>query len=367
MKKILNVIYFLAGFALGLRLGEYLAQGELLSRLFGVDFTQNAPHISLLIIFGIIIGIIFLSIIPYIIRGIVALSKLTVNHIKNTSLTRIVYSVGGLIISLILAALVSMPIYKINLPSIVISILVILIYVIFACLSLIITSSKVTEIDALFKGGESRKTKEDKSKIKKNTGVPKILDTSVIIDGRIFDILKTGFVDGPVIIPEFVLDELRYIADSEDNIKRGRGRRGIDILNRIQKEIPIEVIITNKDYPQVNEVDNKLLTLAQEMKGKVVTNDYNLNKIAEFRGVDVLNTNDLSNAVKAIVLPGEEIVVQVLKEGKETNQGVAYTDDGTMVVIENGKNYIGKSLNTVVTSVLQTSAGRLIFVRPLRA
>ncbi len=365
MKKILKVIYFIAGFGLGLRLGEFLAQGTLLSRFLGLDFTQKAPHISLLIISGIIIGIIFLIIIPFIVRGIVALSKLTVNHIKNTSFTRIIYSVGGLIVSLILAALVSMPIYKINLPSVIISILVILVYVVFACLGLVITSSKIAEIDALFKAGDKR-MKDDKTKVKKYSGVPKILDTSVIIDGRIFDILKTGFMDGPVIIPEFVLDELRYIADSEDNIKRGRGRRGIDILNRIQKEIPIEVVITNKDYPQVNEVDNKLLTLAQEMKGKVVTNDYNLNKIAEFRGVEVLNTNDLSNAVKAIVLPGEELAVQVIKEGKEMNQGVAYTDDGTMVVIENGKSYIGKNINTVVTSVLQTSAGRLIFVKPHR-
>ncbi len=365
MKGILRAIYFLIGASLGALAADALSGAEFLSRIVNVDFTQTLPYISLLVVFGVIFGIISLIIIPYIISGISALYKFTVAKIKGTSLMRIVYSVVSLVVALIIAALASIPIYQFKLPNIVINILVVLIYVVFVCLALIIVSSKMQEIDAVLRGGEGRKLKEDKNRTsKKNSVVPKILDTSVIIDGRIFDILKTGFVDGPIIIPEFVLDELRYIADSEDDIKRGRGRRGIDILNKIQKELPIEIIITNKDYPNVHEVDNKLVTLAQEMKGKVVTNDYNLNKIAEFRGVDVLNTNELSNAVKVIVLPGEEMTVHVLKEGKEQNQGIAYTQDGTMIVVENGKNYINRDIHAVVTSVLQTSAGRLIFVKP---
>ncbi len=193
---------------------------------------------------------------------------------------------------------------------------------------------------------------------------PKILDTSVIIDGRIADICQTGFVEGPLVIPNFVLEELRHIADSSDSLKRVRGRRGLDILNKIRRELTIEVQISNEDFPDINEVDDKLVKLAQDMCGCVVTNDFNLNKVAELRGVTVLNINELANAIKPVVLPGEEMVVTVVKEGKEMNQGVAYLDDGTMIVVENGRNYINETINTVVTSVIQTNAGRMIFVRP---
>lgn len=192
----------------------------------------------------------------------------------------------------------------------------------------------------------------------------KILDTSVIIDGRIADICKTGFLEGILVIPEFVLEELQHIADSSDLLKRNRGRRGLDILNKIQKELEVKVLIYEGDYEEISEVDSKLVKLAKALEGKVVTNDFNLNKVCELQGVSVLNINDLANAVKPVVLPGEEIMVQVIKDGKEHGQGVAYLDDGTMIVVEGGRDFIGMHLEVLVTSVLQTSAGRMIFAKP---
>lgn len=192
----------------------------------------------------------------------------------------------------------------------------------------------------------------------------KILDTSVIIDGRIADICKTGFIEGTLVIPEFVLEELQHIADSSDLLKRNRGRRGLDILNKIQKELDVRVLIYEGDYEEISEVDSKLVKLAKALHGKVVTNDFNLNKVCELQGVSVLNINDLANAVKPVVLPGEEIIVQVIKDGKEHGQGVAYLDDGTMIVVEGGRDYIGTTMEVLVTSVLQTSAGRMIFAKP---
>lgn len=196
--------------------------------------------------------------------------------------------------------------------------------------------------------------------------VPKVLDTSVIIDGRIADILATGFIEGPIVVPNFVLEELRHIADSADVLKRNRGRRGLDVLNHIQKELNIGVQISEKDFPG-QEVDTKLLRLAKQMDGKVLTNDFNLNKVAALQNVPVLNINDLANAVKPVVLPGEEMTVHVIKEGKELGQGVGYLDDGTMIVVDGGKRYIGETLVVLVTSVLQTSAGRMIFAKPKSA
>ncbi|RDY68073.1 PIN/TRAM domain-containing protein [Halobacillus sp. SY10] len=192
----------------------------------------------------------------------------------------------------------------------------------------------------------------------------KILDTSVIIDGRIADICDTHFLEGTIVIPQFVLEELQHIADSSDGLKRNRGRRGLDVLNRLQKDLPVNVEIYEGDFEDIQEVDSKLVKLAKVMNGIVVTNDFNLNKVCEFQNVQVLNINDLANAVKPVVLPGEEMTIQVIKDGKEQNQGVAYLDDGTMIVVEEGKDFIGKTIEVVVTSVLQTSAGRMIFAKP---
>jgi uncharacterized protein YacL len=191
----------------------------------------------------------------------------------------------------------------------------------------------------------------------------KILDTSVIIDGRISDVCETGFMDGTLVLPQFVLKELQLVADSSDALKRNRGRRGLDILQKIQKMSGVEVIISDMDFPEVREVDLKLIELARALQGKIVTNDFNLNKVAQLRGVEVLNVNELANSLKPVVLPGELMKVFILKEGKEFNQGVAYLDDGTMVVVDNARKMIGKTIDVVVTSVLQTTAGKMIFGR----
>jgi uncharacterized protein YacL len=191
----------------------------------------------------------------------------------------------------------------------------------------------------------------------------RILDTSVIIDGRIADICETGFLGGTLVIPQFVLKELQLVADSADAMKRNRGRRGLDILQKIQKMSGIDVVISDVDFPDVKEVDLKLIELARTVGGKIVTNDFNLNKVAQLRGVSVLNINELANSLKPVVLPGEFMKVFILKEGKEYNQGVAYLDDGTMVVVDNGRRMIGRTIDIVVTSVLQTTAGKMIFGR----
>jgi uncharacterized protein YacL len=191
----------------------------------------------------------------------------------------------------------------------------------------------------------------------------KILDTSVIIDGRIADVCETGFIDGTLVIPQFVLKELQAVADSPDSLKRNRGRRGLDILQRIQKMSGVEVMISDADFPELREVDLKLIELGRTLHGKIVTNDFNLNKMAQLRGVEVLNINELANSLKPVVLPGEIMKVFILKEGKEYNQGIAYLDDGTMVVVDNARPMIGKTIDVVVTSVLQTTAGKMIFGR----
>lgn len=189
----------------------------------------------------------------------------------------------------------------------------------------------------------------------------KILDTSVIIDGRVSDIVETGFLEGTILVPEFVLRELQMVADSADSIKRNRGRRGLDILQKLQKNAAIDSQIVEIDFPEIREVDMKLIELARRTGAKIVTNDFNLNKVAQLRGVKVLNINELANSIKPVVLPGESMRVFILKEGKEYNQGVAYLDDGTMVVVDNARKMIGKNVDVLVTSVLQTTAGKMIF------
>ncbi|MDD5066734.1 MAG: TRAM domain-containing protein [bacterium] len=191
----------------------------------------------------------------------------------------------------------------------------------------------------------------------------KVLDTSVIIDGRIADISETGFLEGILIIPRFILNELQQIADSSDGLKRQRGRRGLDILNKMKKGVKSIVQFVEDDFSDIKEVDEKLIYLAKKFNGMIITNDFNLNKVAQIHGIQVLNINELANAVKPIVLPGEQMEIQVIKEGKDSNQGVGYLEDGTMVVVENGHHYIGKKIDVVVTSILQTTAGRMIFAK----
>ena len=206
-----------------------------------------------------------------------------------------------------------------------------------------------------------KKRARKKSKEKQRIG--KLLDTNIIIDGRVADIFQTGFLEGPIVVPVFVLEELQKIADSSDVLKRNRGRRGLDILNHMRKKNRDDIKIITDDFEEISEVDSKLIKLAREKGYKIITNDYNLNKVAELQGVAVLNVNDLAIAVKPAVIPGEQIFVQLVKNGKEEGQGVAYLDDGTMIVVEDGSKSIGKEVAVIITSVLQTSAGKMIFAK----
>ncbi|NCB42470.1 MAG: PIN domain nuclease [Clostridia bacterium] len=275
----------------------------------------------------------------------------------------------GLLIGLVIAFLVSQIINGIEVlqTAYINTIISTLLYLFFGSLGMSISRKKSGEIGRVsWFASLAQKEQAAKTKGKARGAAPKILDTSVIIDGRIADIMKTGFIEGDIVIPEFVLVELRHIADSSDALKRNRGRRGLDILKKIQDDYGIEIYNTDteKALEEIPEVDVKLLKLAQIMKGVVVTNDFNLNKVATLKGVSVLNINELANSVKPVVLPGEDMELFLVKEGKENNQGVAYLDDGTMIVVEDGKRYIGRSIQATVTSILQTSAGRMIFAKP---
>jgi len=288
-------------------------------------------------------------------------------RLARTALIDIVFGAIGLIVGLVIAVLLQLVLQGIQVIGPLISLLA---AVVFGYLGISIGTRKREEATSIFNvgarrnRGEKEQQHEQKTQAAQSGWCPKVLDTSVIIDGRIADIVKTGFLEGPLVIPGFVLDELRHIADSSDVLKRNRGRRGLDILNRIQKELSAEVQINEQDVGEGLEVDAKLLKLAKLLSGKVVTNDFNLNKVAELQGVPVLNINDLANAVKPAVLPGEEMTIAVIKEGKELGQGVAYLDDGTMIVVDGGRRFIGDTIGVIVTSVLQTAAGRMIFAKP---
>lgn len=313
--------------------------------------------------FTLFFGIIFFLLSPKIILRSRKLVQIVENELQKLPAPDIALGSVGLIVGLIIAYLISMPLDKLDIPYIGF-IAQIIVFAIFGYLGVKIATKKREDItSAIDNMGGTKKSGKEKSN-KGYKSCPKILDTSVIIDGRIADICKTGFIEGPLVIPEFVLEELQHIADSSDGLKRNRGRRGLDILNKIQKELDIEIIIHDKKFEDIQEVDSKLLKLTQLLKGKIITNDYNLNKVAEVQGIDVLNINELANAVKPVVLPGEEMVVHVVRDGKESGQGLAYLDDGTMIVVESGRKYIGETIEVIVTSVLQTSAGRMIFAKP---
>ncbi|MDO4582000.1 MAG: hypothetical protein Q4B96_05405 [Bacillota bacterium] len=306
---------------------------------------------------------------PLIIRGIEKITDSAVSQTTKLSYPEIVSCAIGLIAGLIIASLIGNALSGIAIIGTYLSLFCLLL---FGYIGLMIGYRRRSDIVQLvaLRGRNERidrsvEKSADKRKDKGGDRVtPKILDTSVVIDGRIADIYHTGFIEGDLIVAKFVLDELQHIADSSDMLKRNRGRSGLDILNRMRKEFPERVIISEKDYADITEVDSKLLKLAQELGGVVVTNDFNLNKVAQLQNVNVLNINELSNAVKPIVLPGEEMLALVIKEGKEANQGVAYLDDGTMIVVENGRKYVGRQIRVIVTSILQTSAGRMVFAKP---
>ena len=312
--------------------------------------------------FGALLG--WLIAIP-IINGGIALTKRVEGKLQKMSTQDLMSGAIGLIIGLIIAFFIGAALSGIPFIG---PIMPVLTCVIFGYLGVSLGISKREGIAAFFTGIGKENGGRFRNRVKTRAAgycnMPKVLDTSVIIDGRIADICKTGFVEGPIVIPNFVLEELRHIADSSDALKRAKGRRGLDMLNVIRKELDIEVEISSKDYDDIAEVDDKLVRLAQELYGCVVTNDYNLNKVATLQGVVVLNINELANAIKPVVLPGEKMVVTVVKDGKEHNQGVAYLDDGTMIVVENGRHFMGETIEVEVTSVIQTNAGRMIFGRP---
>ncbi|ADU28381.1 PIN/TRAM domain-containing protein [Evansella cellulosilytica] len=314
---------------------------------------------------GAMLGAIILFLSTFwLVEDIVGLIRLVEETLVKAPVTDLLFGTMGLGIGLLLAYLFGLPIAELQL-QIVSSILPLFITIILGYLGFQVGFKKRDELINLFSIGKSAKDKKvDGQGNKQLNGSLKILDTSVIIDGRIADICQTGFLEGTLMIPEFVLEELQHIADSSDVLKRNRGRRGLDILNKIQKELPVNVEIYEGDFEDIQEVDSKLVKLAKLLDGYVVTNDFNLNKVCDLQGVSVLNINDLANAVKPVVLPGEEMGVQVIKDGKEQNQGIAYLDDGTMIVVEEGRNYIGQNIEVIVTSVLQTSAGRMIFAKP---
>ena len=332
--------------------------------------------------------------VPFIVRSLEILVERIVSNTAKLAATEILSMVIGLIIGLVIASLIGTGLARVDVVGPYLSILLIIIlgYIgllvgyrmreDFANLVHSRENRQKQLVEAVTKAEGEKAEKADKaekndkpersekggffSRREKKTwqAPPKVLDTSVIIDGRIADVYRSGFLEGDLIVPQFVLDELRHIADSNDALRRNRGRGGLDCLNSLQEEFGSSIVITAADYPDVAEVDSKLLKLAQDMHGAVVTNDYNLNKVAKLQGMRVLNINELSNAVKPVAIPGEEMIATVVKEGKEAGQGVAYLEDGTMIVVENGYRFIGRRLQLIVTSILQTAAGRMVFARP---
>ena len=364
--KLLRAIVTIMGAIVGY--GFYLLV-KYWAGLKGYNMETNlsvAENIFIVTAIALIFAIIFYKLFPLFRRGGMKAAGNLESDLKDTSINDIISTIAGLIIGLFVAYLISRGIYTgIEIPVLGM-ILNIFTYLVLGALGVLIVNTKAKEFGSLLLNARKSSSQSGKSGKSKSDATPKIFDTSVIIDGRIADILETGFIEGPIIIPEFVLVELRHIADSSDTLKRQRGRRGLDILNEIQEEYGVEIYNTasEKVLDEIPEVDVKLLKLAQIMNGKVVTNDFNLNKVAAIKGIPVLNINELANTLKPVVLPGEEMILSLVKEGKESDQAVAYLDDGTMIVIEEGKPFIGQTIKVIVSSVLQTSAGRMIFAKP---
>ena len=359
LKKIVKLISSIMGIAIGYIVGKVLIT---LGIRQGIKvFVEPLYTCFILLIVILIFAIIFYFLSSFIYKGIIAIIDGFERNIQKLTVTEFLFGTLGLLVGLVFATLIGVPISRIH--FVIGPILFILIDLIGALVGIKIFIKRKDDILNLLTSIKKNGIRDKKNKHNEKI-CPKILDTSVIIDGRIFDICQTGFVEGPLVIPGFVLNELRHISDSADGLKRNRGRRGLDILNKIQKELSIETQIYEEDFPEIAEVDAKLLKLAQVLNGKVVTNDFNLNKVAEFQGVPVLNINELANAIKPVLLPGEEMKVVVMKDGKEASQGIAYLDDGTMIVVEGGRKFISEEIMVVVTSVLQTAAGRMIFAKP---
>lgn len=353
VRKIVQLFFLVIGIALGTAYGE---------RVFALIHIPVFSWES--IASSILGGLIGLFLATFFVDPFVSWFRWLEDKLIRTPLVDLIFGVVGLILGLIIAFVLTPAIGAIPVVGAFIQMFA---SILLGYLGFRIFFSRREEILSLLamiaKGGKDRGGRAAQNAAPR-PGDSKLLDTSVIIDGRIADIVQTGFLDGVLVIPSFVLEELQHIADSSDVLKRNRGRRGLDILNRIQKELKVKVQVMEIDFEELSEVDSKLVKLAKQLNGKVVTNDFNLNKVCELQGVPVLNINDLANAVKPVVLPGEEITVHVIKDGKEYGQGIGYLDDGTMIVIEGGREFIGQRVEVLVTSVLQTSAGRMIFAKP---
>ena len=364
LEKLWRAFFTIVGIIIGYgayQLTAYIAasRGYVLSEHF-----TTAENLFIVAVFAIIFGLILYKLSPVLTRQGRKAADNIESDLRKTSTNDIIFTSAGLIVGLVIAYLLTGLYDGIHIGVLQI-ILNIVTYLFLGSLGVLVANTRGKDIrESLL--ASRRSSSSAKAGRHKNESVPKILDTSVIIDGRIFDIMKTGFLEGPIIIAEFVLVELQHVADSSDSLKRNRGRRGLDILNKIQTEYGIEIYNTaeDKSLEEIPEVDVKLLKLAQNIGGKVVTNDFNLNKVAAIKGVPVLNINELANTLKPVVLPGEEMILSLVKEGKERNQAVAYLDDGTMIVVEDGRRFIGQTIKVTVTSVLQTTAGRMIFAKP---
>lgn len=360
LKKAIYILIYIIFLAIGLTVTHYLLGPWILA-----DYPSfYKPGIIIIPLIILFLGF-FLA--PKIFRLFENIINKLLAPFYKMSIIDIICTVLGLIAGLIIASLLGTSLSRIKIVGPYLSIFLV---ILFGYIGFVVGYKKREDFRhfintiSLRGRGERQGKNEPLSNKALSSGAPKILDTSVIIDGRIADIYKTGFIEGDLIIPNFVLEELRHIADSSDSLKRNRGRRGLDILNKMRQGLDGDVLISEVDYPDIAEVDSKLVKLAQDLGGAVVTNDFNLNKVAQLQDVKVLNINELSNAVKPVVLPGEEMTVQIIKDGKESGQGIAYLDDGTMIVVEGGRKFYNKTICVVVTSVLQTSAGKMIFARP---
>ena len=358
IRKVLRVMGTLIGVAVGAVL-FYHALPDLVAVIGTPGLTLASPW-SYSVAGGGLFGLLFYFITPSIVNLGRRFLDWSESRLKKVPTQDIILVVFGMIVTLLLGLLISFPIYKIPHIGAYIAPLLTLGLVFFGVRFILNRKEEFSFLTSFFNRNARALEAADNETFK-------ILDTSAIIDGRIVDICKTGFLEGVIVVAGFVLEELQHIADSPDLLKRNRGRRGLDILNKIQKEMDIPVQIYEGDFEELAEVDSKLVRLSKVLNGKIITNDFNLNKVCELQGVTVLNINELANAVKPVVLPGEEMTAQIIKDGKEIGQGVAYLDDGTMIVVEGGKRHIGDTIEVLVTSVLQTAAGRMIFAKPKTA
>lgn len=346
LEKILKYAFGLTGALTAMTLVRLLmiqnGMKEYLTTVYGV---------GLIVFASLILGILMFFLggrIITVAAGIVDRIEISLQKI---TLYELLIGVCGLIAGLIIANLISIPLYKIEVIGVPISIIINILFGICG-----VYFSVVKKNENIFDGALGRKRGSTAHSVK-------LLDTSAIIDGRILDLSRTGFLEGEIVIPGFVLEELRHLADSADDITRAKGRRGLDVLNLLKSDAKLPVTIDKSNGETQMEVDEQLLSKAKEMGAKVITNDYNLGKVAVLKGIEVLNINDLANSMKPIAVAGEEMTVRIVKEGKENGQGVGYLDDGTMVVVEQAYKFKGQTIDVVVTSVLQTSAGRMIFAR----